>query len=524
VLLLAHALRCHAVLRAIRPRDGVLHPENVLDEEPAQVVLRAALQLDLEGAVLPDDLTQLRAAILQRLADNALGEDGTAEQVAQFIDACFGPNIGLITEEHGSQLWADRIRDRVARRLAQQIRSCPQDATGSVEIAIDQFASTRDWIRDLRLGQTSIDLRFMNSSELVTSVSSLQWHVRRLLVRGQPGVIAGPSKSLKTSIALDLAISLASPFPSGRFLEHFEVDSPAAKVLFCSGESGQQTIRETAERICQSKGIGLRLQDLGITWCFDAPQLARPEHLNAIQRQLERNRPQVVVIDPLYLSLLAGVKDVSASNLFEIGPLLRRIAKVCLDAGATPLFVHHFNKAGTMSNQEPALEDLAFSGTAEFTRQWFLIKRRHRYQPGTGTHQLWFSYGGSAGFSGLLAVDVDEGSMTDDFAGRSWRVRVLAPDIMRAAERVQRQTVADDRRLQADAQIDDRVLAHLATVTGGEVISALRGRVSVGADRMDQAIARLVRAGRIEVTEVTRSRRSYSGYRLVEAPNRRVET
>ena len=55
-----------------------------------------------------------------------------------------------------------------------------------------------------------------------------------MLVRGRLGVIAGPKKTLKTDISIDLALSLSH---AGLFLGRFNVADPA-RVGVMSGESG----------------------------------------------------------------------------------------------------------------------------------------------------------------------------------------------------------------------------------------------------------------------------------------------
>ena len=140
------------------------------------------------------------------------------------------------------------------------------------------------------------------------------------------------------------------------------------------------------------------------------------------------------VLDPAYTSLLKGNAKASASNVFDMGAVLSKISEACLSAGATPIFAHptvkHAGKKpgrnGTMYEaHEPAeLGDLAFAGFAEFARQWLLIARRADYEPGTGKHQLWVTTGGSAGFNGTYALDIDEGVMTEDFRSKKWEVTV----------------------------------------------------------------------------------------------------
>ncbi len=262
---------------------------------------------------------------------------------------------------------------------------------------------------------------FVDSATFSKRTYSCDWLVENVLVAGQPCVVGGPKKSLKTSIVVDLAISLGT---SQAFLNFFKVPKPVP-VAVLSGESGAASVQNVARRVCRSKQVRLD-GNCSVFWSTRLPRLSSSLHRKQLRETLKQREIAVVVIDPLYLCLLEGVKSVSASNLYEIGPLLRAVSEACLHVGATPVFVHHSTKSVTRrpNGAPPELDDLAFSGIGEFARQWLLVNRREAYQPGSGEHRLTMSVGGSAGQSGCYDLRVSEGTLSKDFTGRKWRVRI----------------------------------------------------------------------------------------------------
>lgn len=306
----------------------------------------------------------------------------------------------------------------------------------------------------------AFDLELIDSAAFAAGDYRQDWLVKRLIVEGEPCLLGGPKKVLKTNTAVDLVVSIGSGTP---FLgwEEFRVWK-ARRVMFLSGESGRRTIQETARRICVTKGLDLA--KLNVHWGFKLPQLSNEEHLAVLEHELKQQGAEVVVVDPLYLSLLAGATAAgkSAANLFDMGPLLMNIAQICLGVNATPILLHHTRKNLAAPNEPLDLEDLAFAGVAEFARQWLLINRREPYDAARpGSHRLWMGAGGSAGFGGLWGLDIEEGAIDDDFSGRRWEVAVSPAASVREAKADARATAADERGTRKIRQDGTRILGIL---------------------------------------------------------------
>lgn len=407
--------------------------------------------------------------------------------------------------------WSD-FRDAVGLPLPEHYDGGPQRANGR-----QTRAGHGDDQQSQATGETSPDdtveaekPRFTN---IVDSVGLLamdlrsSFLVKKILVAGQPCVVGGRSKTLKTSIVADMVVSLGTGTP---FLGEFETQRQRA--LFMSSESGASAIRETAVRIAKAKRV--QLTDAAVFWGFSVPQLSRHDHLQALADLITEKSIDVVVIDPLYLALLSPELANSAGNIFAMGAALGPLSEIGQQTNATIIVLHHFRKTGAVDHEEPAgLEELAQAGVAEWARQWVLLQRREPYQA-DGTHKLWMRCGGSAGHAGLYAVDVEEGVYDPDTRdGRRWEIAVRNTTDAKAEverERQERKAREQERR---DNDHVQRLRTAMQRFPKGETSRTLRTAARLNSENFDRAIMTLEQDGLAQAVTIQKDRRKYAGWK-----------
>jgi hypothetical protein len=394
--------------------------------------------------------------------------------------------------------------DEVERIAASVARYEPDQV--SVAVVEDHWAQVKE-----ANGPDKPNFVGITSAELAKGNYELSYLIDGVLVRGQPGVLAGPKKTLKTNISVDLAIALSQ---GGYFLHRFPVIGKT-RVGVMSGESGAATIQETARRVAASKGFALEDCENAF-WCFDVPQLGNVLHADALRAFIDRHALELLILDPTYLMMMNLGDD--AGNLFIVGRMLKSLGELAQTTGCTPLLCHHLKKSIADPYEPAELENIAWAGFQEFVRQWILLNRRVRYDPDRGGHhELWMSVGGSAGHSGLWGLNIDEGTRqsTD---GRFWDVQIVSAGEAFAERNEAREQVVEARKQRQQQSREDRqreaLLSVLRENPDGETPRALREAAGIGAGSIQSILDRLVDAGEIIQCKVQKNKREEAGYRL----------
>jgi hypothetical protein len=344
-------------------------------------------------------------------------------------------------------------------------------------------------------------MRRITAAELAATDFKLEYLIDFMLVKNQPCIIAGWKKQLKTSLSIDLAVSLAC---AGCFLGRFQVNRKC-RVGLVSGESGMATIQETSLRICES--ACRRLSDIdNLIFSDTIPQIADPQHLHALREFCEADELDTLILDPTYLMLDGG----DAGNLFIQGRMLRNLNNLCQQIGVTLLIVHHNRKTreqGIGKYDPPELEDIAWAGFQEFARQWLLLGRRSPYEDGSGTHDLWLRVGGSVGFSSLWGLDIDEG-LPSDPSGRHWNVTVQSGHDIIAATRKERVDRRAEKQKREEQEGQKAIVEAMSTkLERGEAVflSKIRAITWIGEVRLKRLLEQLIDQKIVEPCSALRS-------------------
>jgi AAA domain/DnaB-like helicase N terminal domain len=366
---------------------------------------------------------------------------------------------------------------------------------------------------DLRKERSNTKPKFplITALELATSQFVLNYLIDRVLVEKQPCILGGPKKSLKTTLAIFIAICIALGRDLfGKFSVH-----GARRVLVCSAESGMATIQETARRICKSLGVDLaKLENLVFT--SNVPKPNDTASWTEFRAALEESGAEVLILDPFYRMFDGDGQE----SIFKMGAVLGTIDELCQELGVTLILCHHL-KTSRLNQFAPAeLDDLAYAGCAEYFRQWLLLARREAYEPGSGHHRLWLTIGGSAGHNSLWAVDIDEGR-ADDPGGRHWATTIQRSDEAREAaeeRKVDAKSAAIERQLEADRIAACRVLAKNPN---GLTKTAIGERAGIPTRRWPKVFAEMFDAGQLVECQVTVSnhKKPITGYQLGDTTN-----
>lgn len=480
-------------------------------------------QVDVVAALVePADFFAPAHRTLYRIVRDVYGETGTTDETIiasrwkQEPDAeALGSTafifdlLQLVPSAINAPVFARQIRECSLRRRAIEIgREIVAKADRGESLV--EIASTLDY--EGAGFATAIEgpggrprPRPMTAAELDGGDFRVEYYIRDILPKGEPGIIAAKSKSLKTHHAFALCFALATGTP---YLGHFPTFGRKRTALL-SAESGAAALQESGRRIARSQGLSLSDADMLID--TRVPRL--PADARSIERFITNEGLSLLCIDPAYF-LLRDIGD-NLANATLVGAALEPLSEIAHNTGCSVVVVAH-NTKGRRADQKrydpPLLEEVAGAGIDQWTRFWLLLGPRQEWDSDVGQHWQWLRSGGSAGHGNLYAVDVFEGRQSDQ-GGRVWEPTVsTATDANREREAEKGRKAAEQQQRKIDANVG-KLRAALHKFTAGETERVLRTRAGLNAASFAEALSVLEGRGEVVTCRIQKGKQTFDGYR-----------
>lgn len=420
--------------------------------------------------------------------------DNLGERVAGLITYPTNTDIDYYASEVKRQ-YTMRQRKETLYRLANSVGSMSEEDFHSQIAELQQQ------------DEQTQSIEFLSGPELAAKDCRIEWLVKDLLVKAQPTLQGAPRKAYKTTTSIDLIISLATGTP---FLGHFEVTRPVRAALM-SAESGAGTIKETANRIAVAKGFTGGVRDCpNALFAFDTPMVSDEHDCQVFHRIIERNKLEFLGIDPTYLTFMIGDQG---KNLFSMGRLLAPLSRIMQQTGCTIMLSHHAVKKAGKDGQPLELGDEAYAGFSEWARQWMYLSRREPPSlTNIGSAKLWMSYGGSAGHTGVVGLDIEEGKRSDP-CGRIWRVAVRPAQEIIAEGVDSKERLKNERAEQTFQRNLDKAREALKQFPNGETKRELAPAARLSPTKFNECLYELQRLNEIVECTIEKGGQTHQAWR-----------
>jgi hypothetical protein len=197
------------------------------------------------------------------------------------------------------------------------------------------------------------------SSFMAMAMEEPRWLIENIWTADSHGLIAGEPKTNKTTVALALALSVASGKP---FLGQYPV-GVTGPVLMVQEENAPWMMQDRLRKLASYYGLlgkseahvrkasagALGKVSVDLDFPDDLPlkllnnygfDLALEEHREMLEAEVEAWAPKLLVLDPLYL-ILGGTDENSSQSL---RPFLQWLMQLRYKYGCAVMVVHHFRK------------------------------------------------------------------------------------------------------------------------------------------------------------------------------------
>jgi RecA-family ATPase len=230
-------------------------------------------------------------------------------------------------------------------RLPGMVRGTKQQVLLALSIGAASFS---EWLAGIDVAASTLPAVENCADLLGREIEPPEEIIRGVLHRGLKGTIGGPSKSNKTWLLLDMALSVSVGLP---FLKYETVRS---RVLYVNLEIPKYFMRERIRKVASAKGIS-DLSNIDV-WNLRGHRLGMNQVVPEIVARALACGAVLIVIDPIYKAL-NGRKENEAEGINDMCMDLEQIAE---QTGAAVVYVAHFSKGN--QSQKSAIDRISGSG------------------------------------------------------------------------------------------------------------------------------------------------------------------
>ena len=291
------------------------------------------------------------------------------------LDAVGGP--AFVTELYtyvptaaNARFYADTVREKALLRAI--ITRCSEARNLAYESGADAFAVmaaagvTMSEVTPAPASQRTGSLPNIEdfSDLLSASIDEPPEVVVDLLHLGAKMVLGGGSKSFKTWLLTDLAISVATGS------DWLGFPTQAGRVLFINLEIQRGFFRSRGKVIAEAKGVTVPSGSLD-TWNLRGYAADISSIAPAILQKAGHQKYCLIVIDPIYKVM--GSRDENKAG--DIGGLLNELERLAVQSGAAVVFGAHFSKGNQASKE--SIDRIGGSGVYARDPDTILVLTRH---------------------------------------------------------------------------------------------------------------------------------------------------
>lgn len=255
-----------------------------------------------------------------------------------------------ICEKNGLVLDKQNKNPSRLSRMPGVIREGHKQFLIDTNIGMDSYEAWQDWVEEEtnNLPDPTViseywDNRPVQDPELIAGI----------LRQGRKMMIGGASKIGKTSLMIQLALSICNGFPWLGF------PCEQKKILYLNFELPEATFNERLEEICRRKGWNLK----EVTGNFHILHLRGTSFesvdvfVDNLCRKFKNSGYGALFIDPIY-----KINDGDENKAVDVARFTKRLDKITKEMHTSMIYVHHFSK-GKQSNKD-AMDRFSGSGVA----------------------------------------------------------------------------------------------------------------------------------------------------------------